>query len=581
MRGVEATHQPKVLIIGLDGATLDLVSSWAQAGKLPTFKRLLNEGVHGELKSTIPPVTAPSWTSFMTGKNPGKHGLYHFIAPQPGSYELRYTNARSRLTKTVWQILTAAGVSVGVLNVPMTYPPEAVHGYIISGLEAPDNSAEITFPRELYQEIEQQFGQVSQQIRYLGYLTTDARRDALLQSLEAMNDHYYNMTQYLLKRYPVDVMMVVFTSTDTVQHFFWQYMDPSHPQYDASRADKYGGAICKVYQQMDDIISKLTANLPEETTVILMSDHGASPTSAREIYLNRYLAHLGLLHVHAMSQAWYHPKAWIHAAVQKADAFLKSTLTPQHKGRISRLFPQLRRTWESQSSGLSHIDWQRTKAYGYEVLTFPSGIWINLQGMRPQGTVRPGIEYEELLQFITEKLYELQDPRTGQQFIRRVYRKEEIYHGPYLDQAPDLTLAWWDGVTFVGRPSFTNSADHAVVRYVGGGPMAGGVWGGGHALAGMVCFRGQPFQPGRQVEQAEIIDLAPTLLYLLDVPIPEDMDGQVLRHAFTDAFVATHTLATRRDEASSPVGGATWDSTYADAEAQAIEQRLRGLGYIE
>src|SRR6185436_19139221 len=94
--------KPRVLIVGLDGATFDNIRPWAEKGLLPTFKRLLDEGVHGALRSTYPPVTAPAWTSFMTGKNPGKHGLYHFIEPQPGGYDLRYTNARSRLARTVW-----------------------------------------------------------------------------------------------------------------------------------------------------------------------------------------------------------------------------------------------------------------------------------------------------------------------------------------------------------------------------------------------------------------------------------------------------------------------------------------------
>ncbi len=145
-------------------------------------------------------------------------------------------------------------------------------------------------------------------------------------------------------------------------------------------------------------------------------------------------------------------------------------------------------------------------------------------------------------QDLIEALYTLQDPVTGQQLIPRIYRKEEIYHGPYLDRAPDLIPVWWEGVTFVGQSSGTPSGDGAAVRYTGMEPLAGGAWSGGHARTGMVIFRGRPFAAGKQFDAAAIIDLAPTLLYLLSVPIPQDMDGRVLHAAFTEEFATTHQI---------------------------------------
>jgi predicted AlkP superfamily phosphohydrolase/phosphomutase len=576
----QGAHQPKILIIGLDGATFDLIKPWAAEGKLPTFERLLQQGVHGELTSTIPPVTAPAWTSFMTGKNPGKHGLYHFIEPRPGSYEMRYTNARSRLAKTIWQILNESGISVGVLNVPMTYPPDRLNGYMISGMDSPEDSTAITNPPELYQELQERFGKVSPQIRYLGYLKTDQRREGVLKGLEEMDAHYLQLTDYLLKKYPVDVAMVVFTSVDTVQHFFWQYMDRTHPQHDAVGAAKYGEVILRVYQRVDEIIAKLIGSLPEDTAVLLMSDHGFHPTSARIVHINRYLFDLGLLRLHDSSQQWYHPQTLIQATIKRVDTVLRRTLTPHQKAKVSRMFPGLRNMWESHYAGLSNIDWAQTKAYCYEILTFPSCVWINVKGLRPQGIVDPGAEYEQLMRFITDKLYELKDPMTGQQLISQVYRKQEIYHGPYLDQAPDLTLAWWDGITLLGKPSFTQDGHEPVVSFTGGRPISAGEWGGTHALQGILVFRGKPFHKGKKIEQVEIVDLAPTLLHILGLPIREDMDGRVLHEAFKAEFAAAHRIATRirgdSDDEASPQ-----ERTYSDAEAVKVEERLRGLGYIE
>lgn len=576
----QGNYRPKVMVIGIDGATFDLIKPWAEQGRLPNFKSLLDSGIHGELRSTVPPVTAPAWTSFMTGKNPGKHGLFHFIEPQPGSYEIRYTNARSRLAKTIWQILGESGLRVGVMNVPMTYPPEPVNGFMISGMDAPEGSTAITYPTELYQEIKEKFGKVSPQVRYLGYLNTNARRDDVLRSLETMDEHYLALTTYLLDRSPVDVMMVVFTSVDTVQHFFWQYMDRQHPQYDAAGAAKYQDAIFQVHKRIDDIIGTLKDGLPAGTSFVLMSDHGFAASSGRVIHLNRYLHELGLLKLHQSKSSGYHPVRLFDFAVRKLDALLRGTLTSEQKARLGHWFPRLRRRWESRLSGLTSIAWRDTKAFAYEVLTFPSGIWVNLKGTRPYGTVNPGLEYERLVKFITDKLSELEDPVTGTKLIKQVYRKEEIYHGPYLDHAPDLTLAWWEGTPLLGKASFAEGVDGNVVKYLGGRPIQAGEWAGVHSNKGIVVLAGKAFREKASLEGAEITDLAPTLLYLLGFPLPADMDGRVLSEAFTAEFASSHEVLRHRVADYEPSPDLA-DSTYSEEESEKVMQRLRGLGYIE
>jgi predicted AlkP superfamily phosphohydrolase/phosphomutase len=577
----EEARYPKVLIIGIDGATFDLIKPWAEEGKLPTFKGLLDEGAHGDLKSTFPPLTAAAWTSFMSGKNPGKHGLYDFIEPQPGSYEVRYTNARSRLTRTVWRILSESGMKVGIINVPMTYPPEPVNGYVISGLDAPEESRAITFPPGLYQELEEAFGKVSQSVRHLGYLKNDARRERVLNSLAEMDEHYLRVTQYLMQKHPVDVIMLVLTSADTAQHFFWHYMDPNHPHHDPDKSAKFGTAILNVYQRIDSIIETLSAGLQEESTLILMSDHGFRPTSARIVHLNRYLEKIGLLKLREQKDKWRQLRVLLDHVIKKGDALLRSTLSPQQKGRVSQWFPQLRSKWESHNTGLSSIDWENTKAYCYEIITCSAGIWINLKGLRPHGTVDPGQEYESLLRFIIEKLYELKDPLTGVQLVKKVYRKHEIYRGPYLNHAPDLIVAWWEGITFVGKSSFLGNSNENghVAEYIGTQPLVSGEWTGNHALNGMLLMRGKGFKKNKKLEGAEIIDIAPTLLYTLGVPEFGDMDGRILVEAFEDEFVAGHSLGDRASSASECME--CCEQTYSDTESAQIAERLRDLGYLE
>jgi predicted AlkP superfamily phosphohydrolase/phosphomutase len=419
-------------------------------------------------------------------------------------------------------------------------------------------------------------------VRYLGYLKNDERRENVLKLLAEMDEHYLRMTQYLMKKDPVDLMMLVLTSTDSAQHFFWHYMDQNHPHYDPDNAARFGSAIRSVYQRADRIVEKLTEGLPEESTIILMSDHGFRPTSARILYLNKFLQKHGLLKLREQENKWYHPGVLLDHLIKSGDIFLRSSLSPRQKERVAQLFPLLRNKWESHNSGLSNIDWENTRAYCYEMVTCPSGIWINLNGLRPQGIVQPGPEYDSLLQFITEKLYELKDPLTGRQLVIKVYRKDEIYSGPYLDRAPDLTVAWWDGISFVGKPSFSahrNGNRGKVVEYIGAEPLTSGEWTGNHAVNGILVMKGKHIKEGKRLEGAEIIDVAPTILHLLGVPNSEDMDGRVLIEAFNEGYVASNSFG---DQVSGVSGTMNLnDQTYSDTESNQIAQRLRDLGYLE
>jgi Type I phosphodiesterase / nucleotide pyrophosphatase len=152
----------RLLIIGLDGATFDVITPWAQEGKLPNLRKLLENGAHGALKSTIPPMSPPAWTSFMTGKNPGKHGVFDFTARKPYSYDIEFVNARWRRAETIWKIMSEEGKRICVLGVPFTYPPEAVNGVMISGIDTPATGgiadATAFHPKALYHEIAANLG---------------------------------------------------------------------------------------------------------------------------------------------------------------------------------------------------------------------------------------------------------------------------------------------------------------------------------------------------------------------------------------------------------------------------------------
>ncbi|PYK24434.1 MAG: phosphodiesterase, partial [Verrucomicrobia bacterium] len=149
---------PKVVVIGLDAATWTVIRPWMAEGKMPNLAKLMKAGVSGTLESILPPITPPAWTSFMTGKNPGKHGIFHFVETEHGGYAMNYANATSRRSPTVWKLLNNAGYSVGTMNIPFTYPPEPLNGFQISGMDTPSETSPFIHPPELREELVKHLG---------------------------------------------------------------------------------------------------------------------------------------------------------------------------------------------------------------------------------------------------------------------------------------------------------------------------------------------------------------------------------------------------------------------------------------
>src|SRR5215211_5021338 len=229
---------PKVVVIGLDAATWTVIRPLMAEGKMPNLAKLMKSGVSGGLESVLPPITPPAWTSFMTGKNPGKHGIYNFIKAERSSYAMTYANATSRRSPTVWKLLNDAGYSVGTMNVPFTYPPEKLNGFQISGMDTPSESSPFIHPPELRDELVENIGGIVHDLRFLGAMSTDQRRNQVLVEMEKLDQQWTKAALYLLEHHRQDVMMFVFMSIDTVQHHFWHHMDKEHFLHDPARDRK-------------------------------------------------------------------------------------------------------------------------------------------------------------------------------------------------------------------------------------------------------------------------------------------------------------------------------------------------------
>ena len=544
---------------------------------MPTLAKLMKEGVSATLESVLPPITPPAWTTFITGKNQGKHGIFNFVQSEDTSaYSMNYVNGGHRRAATVFQLLNGAGFTAGTMNIPFTYPPEPLHGFQISGLDTPTDNSPFVHPPDLHDELRNHLGAFQHDIRFLGYMSTSERRARVLAELEKLDTQWTKAALYLLENHPQDLMMFVFMSIDTVQHYFWQYMDPKHFLYDENAEPRFRSAVRDVYERLDAAAGRIIQRLPAETTIFVVSDHGGGPVADRVIYLNRYLAQLGLLKYLPQSRSAIYQATT--KAIRLAFSILRNSLTSRQKTLLAKLLPKLRKKAELSYTSFNTIDWARTKAYCSEVLAAPPSIRINLKGVKRYGVVEPS-EYEALCEFIVDKLRELKDPRTGKPVIARVYRRDEIFHGPFATEGADLTLDWWsEDSLFSSEPSFPEESHKPplVIRQRSASAGKKPEWGGTHRRGGILIARGPSFKSGTEMNRAQLADMAPTLLHLFGVPIPEDMDGKVLVDLFRPEFLSKQPVQRSGISAIS-----SRDSGYTDEERSQVEERLQALGYLE
>ncbi len=249
----------KVLVLGLDGCTFDLLDPWMEKGFLPNLKKIKEEGTTGRLRSTYPPVTGPAWVSFMTGKNPGKHSIYEFLVRKPGSYQEFPVNADNRDGQTLWEILSAQGYRVAVLNVPMTYPPQKVNGVLISDFLTPAGKRDFTHPPELLDEIEGKFGTyyLHQRVIEAAVFTSDNYIATFLEDCLAMMRYKCAVAKYLIDREAFDFFMLHIVATDRVQHTLWHILDPSHQRYRADLAERYYDDVVSFYRELDKEVGEI------------------------------------------------------------------------------------------------------------------------------------------------------------------------------------------------------------------------------------------------------------------------------------------------------------------------------------
>src|SRR5215831_5669867 len=531
----------KTVIVGLDGATFEIIKPLASAGRLPVLSRLMREGTSAPLRSTILPNSFPGWASCTTGTSEGMHGVFSPFIKQPGSYGVRAMSGRDIMTRPIWDLAGEHGVRSLLVNIPTTYPPEPVNGVMIAGMLTPGLESEFTYPQTLKEEM------LAAIPAYVIEPGRNPDRKTRAQEFRHANDMHELAVHFLMDRGDWDFLMVVFSILDRAQHDFWADMDSGHPRHDPRSPAEFRGFIHEVYERLDAAIGRLIEKLPADTRVLIVSDHGFC-SELKEIRVNEALAAAGLLS--------FKPGRRTRSGVKELKEKIGRRLgLSRSNGNV------LDRKVQYGSVFLDEIDWARTRSYFAQ----DKGIWINLIGREREGVVVES-EFDRCLEEVQQTLSALKSPDDNLPVFERVMHREEALSGRYIDRLPDLVMVpRRDEFVCHERPSYgevfvdadTSSGTHS--RY--GIFIA---WGPGIKSQGE--FKTPP----------NLRDVGPAALYSLGCPLTEDMDGRPLCEIFAEAGKAGRkgsSYRQRPDGVAPPV--------YSDNEEAVLRERLRSLGYIE
>jgi predicted AlkP superfamily phosphohydrolase/phosphomutase len=473
-----------------------------EQGKLPTFQYLAKNGASGILKSTIPPVTPAAWTTFATGLHPRKTGIFDFFY-QDENYEYNLVNATHLKSRTMWDILSFYQKKSIVVNVPMTYPPKQINGVIVPGMFTPRHRF-TTYPDSIKQELQQMVPHyvVEASVSKLQGLSDEG----ILHEIMNMTKQRRNAFWYLLDK-PWDLFTMVFRGSDILQHLLW------------SRKD----LLLKYYQYIDSFLSEVIDKMDKDTSLMIVSDHGFQKLE-KIFHLNQWLAQKGFLKRKrgnrlsdskylSLSNTRQTGKRSVFLSLLQGFGITKERIRSQLSQRqlawVQRNLPmKLKRALPDTDLD---IDWQKTQAYVFSITS--GGIRLNVKGRDRRGMIDPE-DYEAVRSSIIRELQKIKEP-SGKQLFPNILTKEEVC-GTFLHQhIPDI---------FIQSPgtSLDTKFSNGILKYSNHY--------GAHHEDGIFMGYGPGFIKGKRVN-AHLVDIAPTVLSLLDVSIPEVMDGSNIQEA--------------------------------------------------
>jgi predicted AlkP superfamily phosphohydrolase/phosphomutase len=539
----------RAVVVGLDGVAWHLLDPLIDEGVMPRLAAIKQRAAWGTLASTVPTYTPPAWTSAVTGVNPGRHGIYGFMDGHSQDEHQALMHSGRIRAATIWELANAQGVRAGIFNLPLTYPPQPLDGWMVSGMLTPGYGEK----RAGFASWDKSGGGPALERKVLEWVPdyacdlsanweTDWRNERLARrALETLSQRERAL-QGLLELDPVDLVFSVLEAPDRLQHVYYRYMDPADQMFDSGAGRSIRPHLYECFGAMDRTVGLLDDYAGPDGAVIVCSDHGFTAWDA-SVHTNALLASWGYLE--------------LKPGARLMQTSLARALVPAAK----RLLPaQVAR--QAKKKTFAAIDWTRTRAFASPIPQ--QGIFVNLKGRERFGTVEPG-ELEIIKDDLVRRLKELRGP-DGRPVTDRVYRSEEVFSGETLEGAPDVLPVLRNHRYELDDEVFHHHA------FTDQRHLPRGV----HHPDGIVAIAGPGVDIGPGLAH-RVLDVTPTLLYMGRLKVPEGLDGVVMQDAFTPRYVKDHPV-----ESIAPLSSKTAVETspYSSEEEALIEESLRGLGYL-
>lgn len=534
--------KPKVLLLGLDGATFSVLDPLMEQGVMPFLRGLIASGARAELSSVIPPLTPPAWTSLMTGRSPGNHGIFDFLRFEfrAGGRQLRVLDSDDVSCPTIWSILGRQDLKTTVLNFPMTFPARGISGNLVPGWVPWRHLRLASYPKTLYEQLTKEIPgfnprdlamDMSLEERALEGCTREEDYESLIQLHIRRERQWFEVTRHLMKTEPADLTAVLFDGVDKLQHVCWRFLDeslfPTSPSALETRVREW---CFQYFRELDGFLADIVKMGGEDVSVVIASDHGFGPT-VEVFHINEWLHQNGYL-------------VWANAAnvVQKHAETLGM-------GTMAQRFYE--------------IDWDKTTAY----CPTPSSNGIYITPPSANGKGVPAERYESFRRELMEGLLQFTDPASGNPVITQIWTREEAFAGARMTSAPDLTLMLRDGGLVSILPS------DMIVR-----PRTETT--GAHRPNGVFIAAGPGIRRGVAADPLSILDVAPLILHALDLPVPENLEGRVPEPILDREYLRSHPVRFEAPGQNSLAMAAAVGQADPRLEAEVMGQ-LRALGYME
>lgn len=532
----------RTLFIGLDGATFtvldNITSDLPEIGvTMPFLKQFMEAGVRAKLRSTPNPLTPPAWVSIMTGRTPGSHGVYDFVRYEDKGQDVYFTlyDSRDIRTETIWSMASRQNRTAVALNFPFTAPPRPISGSLVPGFVPWKHLRRNTTPPELYDRLKEipDFDpkelawDFEKENQTLTYMSTDDLENWVKYHI-IREEQWFRVAEKLLTEDSPDLMAVLFDGTDKLQHQVWEFLDPGiYPTHNTPWQQQMRKSCLEYFRRLDGYIQRLVEIAGPDAQVFMASDHGFTATT-EVVRINAFLHEKGYL-------------TWRKVDNSEAEK-------------------------RREASNFANLDWEETLAY----CPTPSSNGIAIRVAKKPG--EPGIkpeEYESFREKLIQDLENFKDENTGERIIQAIYKREDVYSGDALLEAPDLTLVLRD----YGFVSINNVLPPVEPRK---SPQ------GTHHPDGIFLAGGKGIKGGFEAERHNVADVPATLLYSLGLEIPSDLEGLVAKSFFTDECLESKPVVTgattasdRAPEVDNQSGNITED------EKDKILAQLQMLGYLE